>query len=70
VCFVLLHSSHNHLCDILAQCLIGFNRILIPPRHTIFFESLPTKNFEIKRAWPEAISGWVTDREVFSGVHK
>jgi hypothetical protein len=35
--------------DILAQGLIGFDRILIPPRYT-FFSRIPTeKNFGIKR---------------------
>jgi hypothetical protein len=46
------------------------DRILIPPRYTFFSESAPAKNSEVKRAWPRAISGWMTDREVFPGVHK
>jgi hypothetical protein len=46
------------------------DRILIPPRYTFFFESPPAKNSRVKRAWPGAILGWVTDREVFPGVHK
>jgi hypothetical protein len=28
------------------------------------------KNLYVKRAWPRAILGWVTDREVFSGEHE
>jgi hypothetical protein len=28
------------------------------------------KNSGVKRVWPGAISGWMTDREVFSGVQK
>jgi hypothetical protein len=44
--------------------------ILIPPRYTFFSESPLVKNPRVKRAWPGAISGWVTDRKVFSDVHK
>jgi hypothetical protein len=57
-------------CDILAQ---GFNRtdkILIPPRYTFFFRSPTAKNSGVKRAWPGAILGWVTDLKVFSGAYK
>jgi hypothetical protein len=54
----------------MAQSLITFDRILIPPRYTFFFESTPTKNLRVKCARPEVISGWVTDQEVFSDVHK
>jgi hypothetical protein len=46
------------------------DRIFIPSRCTFFFGSPPAKNFEVKRAWLGAISGWVTDQEVFPGVHK
>jgi hypothetical protein len=46
------------------------DRILIPPRYTFFSESTPAKNSGVKHAWPEAISGWATDWEVFPGVHK
>jgi hypothetical protein len=46
------------------------DRILIPSRYTFFFGNLPAKNSGVKRAWPGAISEWVTDREVFPGVHK
>jgi hypothetical protein len=46
------------------------DRILIPPRYTFFSGSPPTKNSGVKRDWPGAISGWVTDPEVFPGVHK
>jgi hypothetical protein len=46
------------------------DRILIPPRNTFFFESSPAKNSGVKRDWPGAISGWVTDRKIFSGVHE
>jgi hypothetical protein len=41
------------------------NRILISPRYTFFFGSPTVKNSGVKCAWPEAILGWVTDREVF-----
>jgi hypothetical protein len=37
-------------CDILAQGLIGFDRILIPPRYTFFSESPTKKNSGVKRA--------------------
>jgi hypothetical protein len=44
------------------------NSILIPPSCNFFFGSPPAKNSGVKRAWPGAISGWVTDREVFPGA--
>jgi hypothetical protein len=44
--------------------------MLIPSRYTFFFGSPPAKNSEVKRVWPGAILGWVTDREVFLSVHK
>jgi hypothetical protein len=46
------------------------DRIFIPPRYTFFSENPPEKNPGVKRAWPGAILGWVTDRGVFSDVHK
>jgi hypothetical protein len=48
------------------------DRILIPPRYTFFFGSSPVKNPGVKRAWPGAISGWVTDQITLQdlGVHK
>jgi hypothetical protein len=62
-------SSKGVDYDILAQGLIGLIEYSyhqgIP-----FSGSPPAKNSGVKRAWPEAISGWVTDWEVFSGVHK
>jgi hypothetical protein len=51
--------------DILVQCSI--ERVLIPTRCIFFFGSLSQKNLEVKRAWPRAILGWVTDRK-FSRV--
>jgi hypothetical protein len=56
---VLQHDSRLNRID----------RILIPARYT-FFGSPPAKNYRVKRAWPGAILGWVTDREIFLGVHK
>jgi hypothetical protein len=44
--------------------------ILIPSRYTFFSESPTAKNSGVKRAWPRAILGWVTDWEVSPGVHK
>jgi hypothetical protein len=44
------------------------NSILIPPSCNFFSGSPPAKNSGVKRAWHGAISGWVTDREVFPGV--
>jgi hypothetical protein len=46
------------------------DRILIPPMYTFFSESPTTKKFRVKCAWPRAILGWVTDREVFPAVHE
>jgi hypothetical protein len=44
------------------------NSILIPPSCNFFSGSPSVKNSRVKRAWPGAISGWVTDREVFPGA--
>jgi hypothetical protein len=44
------------------------NSILIPLSCNFFSGSPSAKNSRVKRAWPEAISGWVTDREVFPGA--
>jgi hypothetical protein len=46
------------------------DRILMPIRYTFFSGSPPAKNSGIKRAWPGAILGWMTDREVFPGAHE
>jgi hypothetical protein len=45
------------------------DRILIPIRCIFFFRSLPRKNLQVKRAWPKATLGCVTDQEDFSGAH-
>jgi hypothetical protein len=45
------------------------DRILIPIRCIFFFGSLPRKNLQVKRAWPKATLGCVTDQEDFSGAH-
>ena len=56
-----------HLCDIPTQGLIGLIGYSYQ-QVTIFFSgSRSAKNSEVKRAWPGAISGWLTDREVFPG---
>jgi hypothetical protein len=44
------------------------NSILIPLSCNFFSGSPPVKNSGVKRAWPGAISGWVTDREIFPGA--
>jgi hypothetical protein len=46
------------------------DRILIPPRDTLFSRSPTEKNFEVKRAKLSAILGWVTDCDVLPGAHK
>jgi hypothetical protein len=46
------------------------DRILIPSRYTFFSGRPPAKNSGVKRAWPEAILGWVTDLKVFPGAHE
>jgi hypothetical protein len=45
-------------------------RILISPRYTFFSGSPYAKNSGVKRAWPGAILGWVTNPEVFPGVRE
>jgi hypothetical protein len=57
-------------CDILAQSFNKIDRVLIPPRYTLFSGSSTTKNSWNKRACSREISGWVTNREVFLGTHK
>jgi hypothetical protein len=52
----------------LASRLNRIDRILIPPRYTFFSGSPTEKNSRVKRAWPGAILGWVTNWEVFSGA--
>jgi hypothetical protein len=44
--------------------------MLIPLRYIFFFGSLTEKNFGVKRVWPRAILGWLTDRKDFSDAHK
>ena len=51
-------------CDIPAQELNRIDRILISTSYNLFSGSRSPKNSEVKRAWPGAIWGWVTDREV------
>jgi hypothetical protein len=46
------------------------DRIFIPPRYTFFFGSPTKKNSGIKRVWSGAISGWMTDQEVFPSAYK
>jgi hypothetical protein len=60
----------SYYCDILAQGLIGLIEYSYHQGIPSFSRSPSTKNSRVKRAWPGAISGWVTDREVFPGVHK
>jgi hypothetical protein len=38
--------------------------------YTFFFGSPPTKNSKVKHALLGAISGWVTDQEVFPDIYK
>jgi hypothetical protein len=44
------------------------NNILIPLSCNFFSRRPSAKNFRVKCAWPGAILGWVTDREVFPGA--
>jgi hypothetical protein len=44
------------------------NSILIPPSCNFFSGSPPANNSGVKRAWPGAIPGWLTDRELFPGA--
>jgi hypothetical protein len=50
-------------CDI--SRLNRINKIIILSRYTFFSENSTIKNFRVKRAWPRAISRWVTDQKVF-----
>ena len=43
------------------------DRILISISCNFFSGSRSRKNSKVKCAWPGAISGWVTDRELLSG---
>jgi hypothetical protein len=44
------------------------NNILISLSCNFFFGNPSAKNSGVKRAWPGAISEWVTDQEVFPGA--
>jgi hypothetical protein len=63
-------SSKGVDCDILAQVLIEFDRILIPLRYTFFSGSPPAKNSRVKRVWHRVILGWVTDWKFFPDAHE
>jgi hypothetical protein len=56
-------------CDIDSR-LNRIDRILIPLSYTFFSGSPPAKKSGVNRAWPRAVSRWVTKREVLPGVHK
>jgi hypothetical protein len=56
------------MLDVTSPRLNRINSILIPLSCNFFSGSPSVKNFRVKRAWPGAISGWVTDREVFPGA--
>jgi hypothetical protein len=67
----LSHKAHcNYLpaVHVTSPRLNRINSILIPLSCNFFSESPPAKNSGVKRAWPRAISGWVTYREVFPGA--
>jgi hypothetical protein len=54
--------------DVTSPRLNRINSILIPLSCNFFSGSPSAKNSRVKRAWPVAISGWVTGREVFPGA--
>jgi hypothetical protein len=55
-------------CDILTQGLIGFDRILIPPRYTFFFGSPTEKNSRLGVLGLEQFhDGWLIEKS--SQVH-
>jgi hypothetical protein len=56
-------------CDILAQGLIVLIEYYTTKVYLLFWK-LTCKELWVKRVWPGAISGWVTNWEVFPGVHK
>jgi hypothetical protein len=62
------HEGLDRFCNIPPPRLNRINNILIPLSCNFFSGSPPAKNSGVKRAWPEAILGWVTDREVFPGA--
>jgi hypothetical protein len=49
-----------------SSMLNKIDRILIASRYTFFSRSPTINNSRIKHAWPGAILGWMTDRDVFS----
>jgi hypothetical protein len=62
---------HGHFwgkAGVTSPQLNRINSILIPLSCNFFFGSPSAKNSRVKRGWPGAISGWVTDREVFPGA--
>ena len=60
-------NSFKSPCDTPAQGLIGLIGYSYQQVATFFFGSRFPKNSEVQLAWPGAIWGWVTDREVIPG---
>ncbi|TVU49074.1 hypothetical protein EJB05_00365, partial [Eragrostis curvula] len=49
------------------DCRVNVELDKVLPSEVIWSDTSSRKNSEVKRAWPGAISGWVTDREVVPG---
>jgi hypothetical protein len=65
-----MRDSSSEAMDVVWYPGPGLNRIdriLIPTRCNFFSGSSFPENFQVKRAWPRAIWGWVTDRELDPG---
>ena len=62
-----LLTRHAVTCDTPAHGFNRIDRILISTSCNFFSGSRSRKNSKVKRAWPGAISGWVTDRELLPG---
>jgi hypothetical protein len=61
-------EGHFYVFIVTSPRLNRINSILIPLSCNLFSGSPSAKNSRVKRAWPGAISGWVTDRQVFPGA--
>jgi hypothetical protein len=63
-----LVAQAMHIKSVTSPRLNRINSILIPLSCNFFFGSPSAKNSRVKHAWPGAILGWVTDREVLPGA--
>ena len=67
---LLYGRGQGRACDTPAHGLIGLIGYSYQQVAIFFSGNRSPKNYEVKRAWPGAIWGWVTDREVILGCER